>query len=420
MNVSGSFVMKATKVGGETMLSQIVKLVSEAQSSRAPIQKLADNVSSIFVPIILMIAVATFVVWFDLGQFGNALASMIAVLVIACPCALGLATPTAIMVGTGLGAARGILIKDAEKLEVAHKIDTIVFDKTGTLTEGKPKVTDVFGDNTLLIAASLEQGSEHPLAEAILKAAKEKGLALKKVTNFNAIAGKGIEGTIDGENYFLGKFEADDQQVTELENEGKTVVFLSSNKKLLGTIAIADTLKGSAKETIDKLKRKNIKVWMITGDNSRTAQAVASEAGIDNVMAQVLPEEKANKVKELKSGVVAFVGDGINDAPALASADVGIAMGTGTDVAIESASITLLNKDLRSVVSSIDLSRKTMRVIKENLFWAFGYNIILVPVAAGVLTPFGFTLNPALAAFAMAASSLSVVANSLRLKVMKI
>ena len=438
MNKSGSFIFKATKVGSETMLSQIVKLVSEAQSSRAPIQRLADTVSSYFVPIVLMLAVATFVVWFDFSTLGNALANMIAVLVIACPCALGLATPTAIMVGTGKGAEKGILIKDAESLEIANKVKTIVFDKTGTLTEGKPVVTDIIGGgDALKIAASLEQGSEHPLAEAIVNKAKEYKLVLDKVEGFKAIAGHGIEGIINAQKYVFGNralmkkegvsVEEHESRIAKLEEEGKTVMMLALRQaqgKLLGLVAVADTLKDSAKETVEKLKKRGVEVWMITGDNERTAKAIATQAGIANVMAEVLPEDKARKVTELKSDEnvkVAFAGDGVNDAPALASADVGIAMGTGTDVAIESASITLLNKDLKTVVSAIELSRKTVRVIKENLFWAFGYNVVLIPVAMGVLYPFfGILLNPALAAFAMAASSISVVGNSLRLKRVKI
>ena len=426
LNKSGSFIFKATKVGRDTMLSQIIKLVSEAQSSRAPIQRLADKVSSYFVPVVLMLAVATFIIWFDFSTLGNALANTIAVLVIACPCALGLATPTAIMVGTGRGAEKGILIKDAQALEVLHKVKTIVFDKTGTLTEGKPKVTNVTSDKVLKLAASLEQGSEHPLAEAILSISREKSLVIAKVEGFKAIAGHGIEGSVNGKKYFLGnralmtkekinisEYEA---EIKKLEEEGKTVMLLA-DKKILGLIAVADTLKPSAKSAVMDLLKRKIAVWMITGDNKATAEAISREAGIENVLAEVLPNEKADKVRELKTSTIAFAGDGVNDAPALASADIGIAMGTGTDVAIESAGITLLNKDLGSVVAAIDLSKKTMATIKQNLFWAFGYNIVLIPVAMGLLYPFfGILLNPALAAFAMAASSISVVGNSLRLK----
>lgn len=439
LNKQGSFIFKATKVGSETMLARIVKMVSEAQSTRAPIQRLADVVSSYFVPAVLMLAVATFVIWYDFGSFPQAFDNLIAVLIIACPCALGLATPTAIMVGTGRGAERGILIKDAQALEIAHKIKTIVFDKTGTLTEGKPRVTDItpisnsqFSISRIIqIAASLEQGSEHALAEAIVDKAKEKGVVLGRVEGFRAIAGHGIEGTIAGEKYYLGNraliskqkinVKSFEPEIEKLESEGKTVMLLSSKTRVLGLIAVADTLKESAKETVQSLQKRKIDVWMITGDNARTAKAVARQAGIKNVMAEVLPEQKANKVKELRVDTIAFVGDGINDAPALASADIGIAMGTGIDVAIESAGVTLLNKDLRSVVSVIDLSKKTLSVIKQNLFWAFGYNVVLIPVAMGVLYPFlGILLNPALAAFAMAASSISVVGNSLRLKSVKI
>ena len=404
---------------------------------------------------------------------------MIAVLIIACPCALGLATPTAIMVGVGKGAENGILIKNAESLEIANKIKTIVFDKTGTLTEGKPTVTDIISvteipnpksqilnkheiqnskfneDYKLLqIAASLEAGSEHPLAEAIVNKSKEENLSLMKVNNFQAMSGLGITGAIDETKYLFGNralmnkegvgYKSAETIIVDLEEQGKTVMLLAETRKLLGIIAVADTIKQSAKEVVENLIDKKIEVWMITGDNERTAKAIAKQAGIKNVMAGVLPDEKAEKVRELKniktkkqknnnletseslinnhqSPTVAFVGDGINDAPALASADVGIAIGSGTDVAIESASITLLNKDLKSVSTAIKLSHKTVSVIKQNLFWAFGYNVVLIPVAMGILYPFfGWLLNPALAAFAMAASSISVVGNSLRLKTISI
>ena len=450
INKSGSFIYKATKVGKDTMLSQIVKMVTEAQSSRAPIQRLADAVSAYFVPIVLMLAVTTFVVWYVIGPANNfisALTNMIAVLIIACPCAMGLATPTAIMVGTGKGAEKGILIKDAQTLEIADKINVAVFDKTGTLTLGKPKVTDVISSDKLperdilKIAGSLEKGSEHALGEAILEEVRNKELELAKAESFKAHSGMGIEGKVDKKKYYLGnralmekmKINHDNfplkREVERLEEEGNTVVYLSTDKKLLGLIAIADETKESAKGMVEILNNRGVDVWMITGDNERTAKAVAGKLGIKNVMAEVLPDEKADKVKELKnittgkykSNIVAFVGDGINDAPALASADVGIAMGTGTDVAMESAGITLLNKDMNSVNSAITLSKKTFSVIKQNLFWAFGYNVVLIPVAMGVLYPiFGLLLNPALAAFAMAASSLSVVGNSLRLKTVKI
>jgi len=465
INKSGSFIFKATKIGNDTMLAQIVKMVAEAQSSRAPIQRLVDVISSYFVPAVLMMAVATFVIWYVITPSGvegisYALSNMIAVLIIACPCAMGLATPTAIMVGTGKGAEKGILIKDAEALETANKVKTIIFDKTGTLTEGKPKVTDVIKvdsgqwtvDSVLRVAASLEKGSEHALGEAILKKAEEEKIVFKKVGSFQAIPGHGIEGNIDGKRYFLGnralmekegvEYKNSENQIAKLEEEGKTVMLLATvshpelvlgSKMLkkfqhdkgvvLGIIAVADTLKIGVEEVIKRLSEKGIEVWMITGDNERTAKAISEEAGIKNVMAGVLPDQKAEKVKEFKhrSLTIAFVGDGVNDAPALAASDVGIAMGTGTDVAIESAGITLLNRDIHSVLTALNLSRVTLSVIKQNLFWAFGYNIVLIPVAMGILYPFfGWLLNPALAAFAMAASSISVVTNSLRLKKVKI
>ncbi len=436
INKQGSFLFKATKVGNDTMLANIVKMVSEAQSSRAPIQRLADLVSSYFVPIVLMLATATFVVWYVFGTFSFAFTSMIAVLVIACPCALGLATPTAIMVGTGRGAEKGILIRDAESLEIANKIKTIAFDKTGTLTEGKPEVTDIFvfdktidDKKALQIAGSLEQGSEHSLAESIIQKVKEHKLKLSPVSKFKALVGYGIEGEINGKRYILGnrklmkkehvEYEEVETQLQKLEEQGKTVVFLATTKGLIGLLAISDSIKPKAKEMVSTLKKRGISVWLVTGDNKRTALAIAKSAGIEKVLADVLPQEKSEKIQELKreGQTTAFVGDGINDAPALASADVGISMGSGTDIAIESSSITLLNKDLMSVVAAIDLSKKTVSVIKQNLVWAFGYNIVLIPVAMGALYPFfGILLNPALAAFAMAASSISVVANSLRLK----
>lgn len=422
INKSGSFLLKATSIGADTMLSRIVKMVAEAQSSRAPIQRLADAVSAYFVPIVLMLAVGTFVMWYDFGSFTLGFTNMIAVLIIACPCAMGLATPTAIMVGTGRGATRGILIKDAQSLEIATSIKAAVFDKTGTLTQGKPIVTNIEGDpNTLILAASLEIGSEHSLAEAIL--AKATGETLFPVTQFQAIPGHGIAGYINGKQYFFGK---PTQHYPTLEQQGKTVMTLvsgsprilpgESGKKTIGYIAVADTIKPEAKEMVELLRNKHIDVWMVTGDNERTARAIAGQIGITNILAGVLPHEKSEKIKELKAQGqrVAFIGDGVNDAPALAAADVGIAMGTGTDVAIESAGITLLNKDLRSVVSALSLSKQTLSIIKQNLFWAFGYNIILIPAAMIGL------LNPALAAFAMAASSISVVGNSLRLKRIRI
>ena len=425
INKSGSFIFKATKIGSETMLSQIIEMVKEAQSTRAPIARMADLVSSYFVPIVLMLSILTFVGWYVLGPITigfpvNAFINLVAVLIIACPCAMGLATPTAIMVGTGKGAEKGILIKDAASLETAHKINTIVFDKTGTLTKGKPTVTDVSDPKILTIVASLEQGSEHPLGDAILGYAMEKKVKFQKVTNFRAITGFGIEGTIGSKKYFFGKPDKKGESIKKLEDEGKTVMVLKEGVKILGFIAVADTLKEGVKDVVKHLENKKIEVWIVTGDNQRTAKAIAKLSGIKNILAEVLPEDKAQKIKELKNVAfkatkcVAFVGDGINDAPALAAADVGIAMGTGTDVAMESAGITLLNKDFKSILTAINLSKSTMKIIKQNLFWAFGYNVILIPAAA-----FGL-LNPMLASFAMAASSISVVLNSLRLNKIKI
>ncbi|KKS95796.1 MAG: cation-transporting ATPase, Cu2+-exporting ATPase [Microgenomates group bacterium GW2011_GWC1_43_13] len=388
INKNGSLVFEVTKIGKDTMLSQIVKMVTEAQGSRADVQRFADSVSSYFVPAVLVIALITFFV------FG--LTNAIAVLIIACPCAMGLATPTAIMVAVGRGAKSGILVKDAQSLELLNKIKTIIFDKTGTLTLGKPVLTNPVSKKYLRIAASLESYSEHPIGEAILRAAKEKNITLGRVKGFRAIEGKGIEGMVDGMKYYLGR----------------PGVSLFEGKKLLAEFQIEDSLKPNAAEVVDGLNRKKISVWMVTGDNRLSAEKIAKEAHIKNVLSEVMPGEKAEKVKEFDS--VAFVGDGINDAPALASADVGIAMGSGTDVAIESAGITLLNKNIGSVSSAINLSEKTMNVIRQNLFWAFGYNIVLIPVAV-----LGF-LNPMLAAGAMAASSISVVGNSLRLRTIKI
>ena len=406
INKSGTFVFKATKVGSDTMLSQIVKMVSEAQGSKAPIQRLADIVSSYFVPAVLMLAVLVFVIWFDFGFFGFAFVNTIAVLIIACPCAMGLATPTAIMVGTGKGAGKGILIKDAGSLETLHKIKTIIFDKTGTLTKGQMILVNEVDNKHLQIAASLEKNSEHPIAQAIVNRAKEKKIKLSEVSKFKALEGLGVEGIINGKRYFLGK-----------SKEGGVV--LTINHQSLAIFKVSDEMKEGVKEVVVGLTSKGIDVWMITGDNEKVAHEIAKKAGIKNVLAGVLPSQKKDKVKEFKD--VAFVGDGINDAPALAASSVGIAMGTGTDVAIESAGVTLLNRDIRSVLTAFNLSRVTLNVIKQNLFWAFGYNVILIPVAAGVLYPFfGLLLNPALAAFAMAASSISVVVNSLRLKTLKI
>lgn len=442
INKSGTFTYKASKVGQDTILAQIIKLVQEAQGSKAPIQRVADLISSYFVPIVIMLAIATFALWYVFGPNTAllfALLNTVAVLIIACPCAMGLATPTAIMVGTGLGAEKGILIKDAESLEIAHKVTTIVFDKTGTLTKGKPEVTDIVQtklinkDELLKLASSIEKGSEHALAEAIVKKAEDEKVDMETVTKFRAIAGHGVEGVVDKKQIFFGNRRLMDQEnialgsylekIEELENEGKTVMMLGVNGKLAGLVAVADTIKDSAKDGIAALQRKGIEVVMITGDNQRTAHAIGSKLGIKRILAEVLPDQKEAEVRKIQSEgkVVAMVGDGINDAPALAAADIGIAMGTGTDVAIEAADITLVNKDLKSVASAIELSKKTMRTIKMNLFWAFGYNVLLIPVAMGVLYPFfQILLSPIFASVAMATSSISVVGNSLLLKRAKI
>ncbi|MBI2600775.1 copper-translocating P-type ATPase [Candidatus Daviesbacteria bacterium] len=443
MNKTGTFTYKATKVGKDTMLSQIIKLVSDAQGSKAPIQRIADLIASYFVPIVIMLAILTFVVWYVFGPqpaFLFAMLNAIAVLIIACPCAMGLATPTAIMVGTGIGAEHGILIKDAQSLETAHRVNTIIFDKTGTLTQGKPEVTNIkplnksFGaDEILRLASSLEKGSEHSLAEPIVKKAQEKKLKPEKVMQFGAVPGQGIEGLIGGEKVVLGNrklmekekinIEEYGKEIEGLENEGKTVMMLGIKNNLVGLIAVADIVKESAKEAVSKLKKMGIETVMITGDNEKTARAIARQVGIDRVLAEVLPSQKEAEVRRIQQEgkSVAMVGDGINDAPALAAADIGMAMGSGTDVAIEAADITLVNKDLQSIASAIALSKKTMKTIKMNLVWAFGYNIILIPVAMGVLYPvFGVLLNPIFASAAMALSSISVVGNSLLLKKVRI
>lgn len=440
INKNGTLLMKAEKVGSDTMLARIIQMVSEAQSTQPAIQRLADTVSSYFVPIVLMLSVTTFVLWYLISGFGPALSNMIAVLVIACPCALGLATPTAVMVGIGKAAELGILIKDASVLETAYKVRYVMFDKTGTLTNGKPVVTDIIPlegvteKGVLGFAASIEQVSEHPLADAIVGRAKKEGLTLQKVTDFAAHTGKGVEGKVAGNFVMLGNralfngavVDNIENEAVKLENLGKTVMLLGRKEDrtvyVSGMIAVSDTVKESAQDTISLLKKNQIVPVIITGDNSRTAKAVANVLGIDLVYSEVLPQEKAEKVNELKQkGVTAFVGDGINDAPALASADVGIAIGMGTDIARESAHMTLLNKDLKTVAKAISLSKKTISIIRQNLVWAFGYNIILIPVAMGALFPFvGKFLSPEIAAFAMAASSISVVGNSLRLRSLKI
>ncbi|MCR4275391.1 MAG: heavy metal translocating P-type ATPase [Candidatus Wolfebacteria bacterium] len=443
INKSELFKMKATKIGKDTFLSQIVKIVEEAQASKAPIQKLADKITGVFVPIVIAVATLTFIVWMILGpepRFVYALINAVAVLVVACPCALGLATPIAVITGTGKGAENGIIIRNASSLETAGRINTVVLDKTGTITKGEPAITDIITNDPqitkndiLQIGASLDQNSSHPIGKAVVLKAKNENIKLSLVSEFSTILGKGVKGKIENKEYIFGskKIIGDYQidfptqlmhSLEELEEQGKTVLILSDTKKILGIVAVADTLKETAKETVDKLKKLEVDVWMITGDNERTAHAIAEKVGIKNVLASVLPEQKSQKVKELqdKGFVVAMVGDGINDAPALTQADIGIAIGTGTDIAIESAGITLASGDPVGVYKAILLSRKTLKNIKQNLFWAYAYNIALIPVAAGVLYPaFGLLLNPILAGAAMAFSSLSVVLNSLRLKRIK-
>jgi len=436
INKSGLLKFKATKVGADTMLSQIIKLVEEAQVARAPIQRLADLVSSYFVPAVILIALASFIIWNMLGSgFTFALGVFIAVLIIACPCALGIATPTAIMVGTGKGAENGILIKGGEYLEKAHKLDSIVFDKTGTLTRGEPSVTDVLAltphreSDVLVFAASAESGSEHPLGEAIVRKAKDQGLSVLTLESFEAIPGKGVQAICDKRKVLLGNrrlmsesgisiSEVEDR-IRELENEGKTVMLTSVDGKLAGLIAVADTLKEFSTSAVRQLRKMGLEVIMLTGDNERTAKAISKQVGIDRVMAEVLPASKAEVVKKLQSEgrIVGMVGDGINDAPALAQSDIGIAIGSGTDVALETGGIVLIRDDLRDVVASIQLSKQTVGKIKQNLFWAFFYNAAFIPVAAGLLYPaFGILLNPMFAAAAMAFSSVTVVTNSLLLR----
>ena len=435
INKSGFIKYKATKVGKDTALAQIVKLVEEAQGTKAPIAKMADIIAAYFVPTVIGLAIIATIGWLIAGETTVfALTIFISVLVIACPCALGLATPTAIMVGTGKGAENGVLIKGGEALETTYKIDTIVFDKTGTITEGKPKVTDIIcqgikEEEVLALAASAEKGSEHPLGEAIVKEAEDKNLEFKKIEDFKAVPGHGIEVTIEGKDILLGNkklmiennidIESLHAESDKLAAEGKTPMYIAINNKLSGIIAVADTVKENSKAAIEELKKMNVKVAMITGDNKKTAEAIAKSVGIDIVLAEVLPEDKANEVKKLqeKNRKVAMVGDGINDAPALVQADVGIAIGSGTDVAIESADIVLMKSDLKDVVTAIRLSKATIKNIKENLFWAFGYNVLGIPVAMGVLHIFGGPLlNPMIAAAAMSFSSVSVLLNALRLK----
>jgi Cu2+-exporting ATPase/Cu+-exporting ATPase len=441
INTTGSFIFRATKVGSETMLSRIIKMVEEAQGSKAPIQALADKISAVFVPTVLVLATISLGLWLVAGTgylgfreaFSLGLTSFVGILVIACPCALGLATPTAIIVGVGKGAREGILVKDAATLEKLHKVDTLVMDKTGTITVGKPEVTSIqnysdFSDAALLqILMALEQKSEHPIAHAIVSYAKDNNFASKQTESFEAIKGKGVSGKVEGEDYYAGNgklmvdlgLDFDSAKVEQETRSGRTPIFVATKNKILGLVAVGDKIKPEAVEAIKNLHQMKIRTLMLTGDDKNAAAYIAREVGIDEVVAEVLPDEKLTKIRDLQSKgrVVAMVGDGVNDAPALAEANVGIAMATGTDVAIESAGITLLHGDMSKLIKAIRLSKITMTGIKQNLFWAFVYNIVGIPLASGLLYPiFGWLLSPIFAGFAMAMSSVSVVANSLRLK----
>ncbi len=436
INKTGAFRFRATRIGDDTTLAQIIRLVEEASSSKAPIAKLADKISGIFVPVVITIALVAFVVWLLLGYpFEFALTIGIAVLVISCPCALGLATPVAIMVGTGQGALHGILIKSAESLETAHNVDTVVLDKTGTITEGKPQVTDVIagsslnGEELLTIGASLEKSSEHPLAEAIVAKGLEQEVRFAQVADFLAVPGKGVRGKIEEQEYLAGNLSfMEDNQINlgefehtadRLAEQGKTPMYFADTRNVLGIIAVADVIKPSSKPAIQKLKKLGVDVVMLTGDNKRTAEAIRRELGLEKVIAEVLPDDKEREIRTLqeKGKTVAMVGDGVNDAPALARSDVGIAIGAGTDVAIESADIVLMKSDLNDVPTAIKLSKATLRNIKQNLFWAFFYNALGIPLAAGLLYPFfGWRLSPMYAAAAMSLSSIFVVSNALRLR----
>ena len=434
INNSGTLIFKAEKVGSETVLAQIVDFVKKAQTSRAPIQDLTDKISGIFVPAVVILAILTFWIWFVLlgASFVTSLLYGVAVLIIACPCALGLATPTALMVGTGRSAKMGVLLKNGTVLQEIQKVQTLVFDKTGTLTEGKPVVTDIIGDEieVLGLAASLEDASQHPLAQAIVKRATEAGLELHTVENFQALHGKGVSGQIHGKQVLLGNAKMLDgmdistayqEKLEELEKEAKTVVYLAVDNEIKGLLALQDIPKENAKLAINQLKKRGLRTVMLTGDNAGVARAIADQIGIEEVIAGVLPEEKAHEIHQLQqAGKAAFIGDGINDAPALSVADVGIAMGAGTDIAIESAGIVLTHNDLTGVVRAFDMSKKTFNRILLNLFWAFIYNVIGIPIAAGVFSGIGLVLNPELAGLAMAFSSVSVLTSSLMLNFSKI